>query len=67
MLGRKGGSLAVILPAPALRALGWEQGDYIYLRMVSKDELSVKRFNPAYVPDALRESIEPPPTIQYGK
>ena len=67
MLGKKGDSLAVIVPARALTALGWEQGDYLYLRMVSNDELIVKRFNPAHVPDALKESIDPLPTIEYGK
>lgn len=67
ILGRKNQSLAVVLPAQALTALGWEQGDYLYLRMASNDELIVQRFNPAQVPDALKDSIEPLPTIEYGK
>lgn len=67
ILGRKGDALAVVIPAAALASFGWEQGDYLYLRMVSRDELVVSKFNPAQVPDALKESIEPLPTIQYGK
>ena len=66
MLGKKGDSLAVILPSAAREAMGWEQGDYLYLRMASRDELLVTRFNPANLTDALRKSIEAEPIIDYG-
>lgn len=51
IISRRGDSDMVVLPAPAIRALGWNRGDYIYIRVVGDNRVELKRFDPVEVPD----------------
>lgn len=58
-IGKMGTSWGVTLPVEALRALKWEQGDHVLVRMWDTGEVRITKFNPAQVPDRVREAIAP--------
>jgi len=66
ILGEKGNSSGLLLPTKALRALGWERGDFVRIEMTSSKELLLTRFNPATVPDRATAAFEPLPQIHYA-
>lgn len=65
ILGQKGSAEAIVLPPPALRALGWQRGDFLLIRMNSRSELLLTKFNPVQLPDRVLNEIEPLPEIKY--
>lgn len=52
-IGTKGKSKSVVLPKPALDALGWEKGDHLLIYLHNNDALLAIRFDPEKRPDLL--------------
>ncbi len=66
-IGQKGTSDVVVVPSDAMKALGWARGDFLYISLVSKNALVIRRFDAVRVPDSLIEAARPLPEIKYGR
>lgn len=65
-IGRVGNSEMVHFPVSALRALEWKRGDFLVIEMPNSHQLLMTKFDPAQVPDRVREALVPLPEIQHG-
>lgn len=64
-IGKNGGSEIVTIPITALRALRWKQGDFVFIEMTGPEQLLVTKFDPAKVPDRVRDAFKPVLRIEY--
>lgn len=55
----------VTIPVEVLRALKWERGDHLYIRLHDGGELRIKKFDPARVSDRERAALQPEPIMHY--
>jgi antitoxin component of MazEF toxin-antitoxin module len=49
VIGKTGNSVTLVLPSDALDALKWERGDFLAIKMSSKEELVISKFDPARI------------------
>jgi len=59
-------SKSVILPAPMMKALGWQFGDYVGINLVGKNTITLTRVPPQKLTDEQIQEAEGVPVIQHG-
>lgn len=58
-IGHKGNAEAVVIPVSAMRALGWECGDFLIVQMLDAHSLVLSKFKMSDLPDRVRVQIDP--------
>lgn len=66
-LGVKGNAIAVTLPTEALKALGWEEGEWVIVRVLQNGAILLTRSSINDLNDRLLQEAKPLPTIPYGR
>ena len=59
ILGKQGNSEGIVLPSDALRALRWERGDRLLVRVYDEHEIRITKFEPHLVPKRVRDALMP--------
>lgn len=64
-IGRSATAHAVVLPAEMVRQLGWKLGDYLQIDAVSPEAITMRRVDPAKLPDRIIAAAMPEAQIAH--
>lgn len=64
-IGRSATAASVVLPAQMMKDLGWHRGDYLQIDAVSPEAITMRRVDPAKLPDRIIAASMPENTITH--
>jgi antitoxin component of MazEF toxin-antitoxin module len=64
-IGKANTAASVVLPAQMVRELGWKIGDYLQVDVLERDCITMRRIDPAKLPDRIIQAAMPDSVIAH--